>query len=54
MGVPLKVRFLHITIAVGAFLKARCLHFIMAVGGGAFKADYLHITLSFKGPFNEF
>ena len=43
----------YIIIAFGVALKARCLHIIMAVGGGPFKAEYLHITVSFRGHFNE-
>jgi len=40
-------------IAVVASLKARCIHIIIMAVGGPFKAEYLHITVSFRGPFNE-
>jgi len=66
-GAPLKGRYLHIKVAVGslwkhstcilklllmATLKARYLHIKVAVGG-LLKTEYLHITVSLRGPFNE-
>jgi len=50
----LKVRFLHITIAVGAFLKARCLHFIMAVGGGLSKQITYTLHFLLRAPSMNF
>jgi len=66
-GVPLKGRYLHITVAVWALLKARYLHIRIAVGGlfegkefyitaavGALvQVRYLHITIGVWGPFES-